>query len=80
MNVSVRIIVAQRRDVVEVPVDAVSRDDEDGATVAVIGSNGKSSTRHVKLGLANNKSVEVVQGLRAGERVAIEASSGPEEE
>jgi hypothetical protein len=33
----------------------------------------------VKLGLANNKSVEVVKGLRAGERIAVEAaSSGPE--
>jgi RND family efflux transporter MFP subunit len=80
MNVSVRIIVAQRHDVVEVPIDAVSRDG-DGATVAVVGSDGKSSTRVVKLGLANNKSVEIVQGLRAGERVAIEASSsGPGEE
>ena len=81
MNVSVRIIVAQRRDVVQVPIDAVSRDDEDRATVAVVGSDGKSSPRRVKLGLANNKSVEIVQGLRAGERVAVEAaSSGPEEE
>jgi RND family efflux transporter MFP subunit len=78
MNASVRIIVAQRHDVVEVPIDAVSRD-EDGATVAVVGSDGKSSTRAVKLGLANNKSVEVVKGLRAGERIAVEAaSSGPE--
>jgi RND family efflux transporter MFP subunit len=78
MNASVRIIIAQRRDVVEVPVDAVSRD-EDGATVAVVGSDGKSSTRQVKLGLANNKSVEIVKGLHAGERIAVEAaSSGPE--
>ena len=74
MNVSVRIIVAQRHDVVQVPVDAVARD-EDGATVEVVGADGKSSPRHVKLGLANNKSVEVVQGLRAGERIAVEASS-----
>jgi macrolide-specific efflux system membrane fusion protein len=64
---------------VQVPIDAVSRDDEDRATVAVIGSDGKSSTRRVKLGLANNKSVEVVKGLRAGERIAVEAtSSAPE--
>jgi HlyD family secretion protein len=80
MNVSVRIIVAQAKDVVQVPIDAVSRDDEDNATVAVIGSDGKESTRKVKLGLANNKSVEVVSGLHAGERVAVQASSGAEEE
>jgi RND family efflux transporter MFP subunit len=84
MNVSVRIIVAQHRDVVQVPLDAVSRDDEDRPVVEVVGSDGESSPRHVKLGLANNKSVEIVQGLRAGERVALVASAdagaGSEEE
>jgi RND family efflux transporter MFP subunit len=79
MNVSVRIIVAQAKDVVQVPIDAVSQDDEDNATVAVIGSDGKASTRKVKLGLANNKSVEVVSGLHAGERVAVQTSSAAEE-
>jgi multidrug efflux pump subunit AcrA (membrane-fusion protein) len=78
MNASVRIIVAQRNDVIEVPIDAVSRGDEDRATVQVIGADGKTSTRQVKLGLANNKSVEVVDGLRAGERIAVEASAGAE--
>ncbi len=66
MNASVRIIVAQANDVIEVPVDAVSHDDEDRATVQVIGSDGKTSTRQVELGLANNKSVEVVHGLQCG--------------
>ncbi len=80
MNVSVRIIIAQRSDVVQVPIDAIARDDEDRTTVEVVGANGKSSPRRVKIGLANNKSVEIVQGLRAGERVAIEASAGPEED
>jgi RND family efflux transporter MFP subunit len=79
MNASVRIIIAQRHDVVQLPIDAVSRD-EDGATVSVIGANGESATRKVELGLANNKSVEVVRGLRAGERVAVEASAGAEED
>jgi multidrug efflux pump subunit AcrA (membrane-fusion protein) len=45
----------------------------------VIGSDGKASTRKVKLGLANNKSVEVVSGLHAGERVAVQTSSAAEE-
>jgi RND family efflux transporter MFP subunit len=75
MNASVRIIIAQHDDVIQVPIDAVSHDDEDQATVEVIGSDGKTSTRQVKLGLANNKSVEVVHGLQAGERLAVEAAS-----
>ena len=75
MNASVRIIVAQVNDVIQVPVDAVSHDDEDRATVQVIGSDGKTSTRQVELGLANNKSVQVVHGLHAGEHLAVEAAA-----
>jgi HlyD family secretion protein len=75
MNASVRIIIAQHDDVIQVPIDAVSQDDEDHATVEVIGSDGKTSTRTVELGLANNKSVEVVHGLRAGEQLAVEAAA-----
>ena len=75
MNVSVRIIIAQRRGVVQLPIDAVSRDDEDRPVVTVVRSDGTRLRRAVKLGLANNKSVEIVQGLRAGERVAIEAAA-----
>ena len=76
MNASVRIIVAQRQNVVQVPLEAVSQNDEDEPVVSVVGSDGKTSTRRVKVGLANNKSIEIVQGLRAGERVGVAA--GPD--
>ena len=79
MNVSVRIITAQRHDVVQVPVEAVSRDDEDHPVVSIVDADGKTSPREVTLGLSSNKNVEIVKGLRAGERVALEASSGSEE-
>ena len=76
MNVSVRIIIAERHDVVQVPIEAVSRDDEDRASVAVVGADGETTQRRVAVGLANNKSIEIVRGLRVGERVAVEASAG----
>ena len=44
--------------------------------VDILGTNGRSTTQRVKLGLANNKDVEIVRGLRAGERVALAASQG----
>jgi RND family efflux transporter MFP subunit len=74
MNVSVRIIVAQRHNVVEVPLEAVSHDDSDQPIVTVIDAHGQTKTRIVKLGLANNKSVQIVKGLRAGERLVLAAS------
>jgi HlyD family secretion protein len=80
MNVSVRIIVAQRRNVLQVPLEAVSRDDEDRAIVEVLDASGEPVTRRVKLGLANNQKVEVVSGLKAGERVMLAKTAAPEEE
>jgi multidrug efflux pump subunit AcrA (membrane-fusion protein) len=77
MNVSVRIIVAQRSDVVQVPLEAVSRDEEDRPFATVLDESGETATRRLVLGLANNKSVEVVKGLRPGEQV--ELAEAPEE-
>jgi ABC-type antimicrobial peptide transport system permease subunit len=68
MNVSVRIAVAKRPHVVRVPLEAVS-----GDTVTVVGTNGVTAQRHVVLGLADNKPVEIRSGLRAGEHVLLAA-------
>lgn len=83
MNVSVRIITAKRRNVVQVPLEAISRDSEDRPLVTVIGAEGDTKARRVRIGLANNQNVEVVRGLRAGEQVvlpAMEEEGNPAEE
>jgi len=72
MNVSVRIIVAKRADVVRVPLEAVVQDGED-ATVTVVDAGGVQSGRGVILGLADNKVVEIRSGLKAGESVLLVA-------
>jgi RND family efflux transporter MFP subunit len=76
MNVSVRIIVAQRPNVVRVPLDAVSQGAGQGATVTVVNAAGKTTVRNVTLGLASNKNVEVKHGLKAGERVVLAGGGG----
>lgn len=80
MNASVRIIVAERRRVVLIPLEAISRDDEDRPEVTVVSASGDESLRLVKLGLANNKNVEIRKGLRVGERVLLPEAGGLEEE
>ncbi len=70
MTASVRIIVAQRRKVIRIPLEAVTEDSQGNSVVGVIDGAGRRSTRKVTLGLANNKSVEIIEGLRAGERIA----------
>jgi HlyD family secretion protein len=80
MSVSVHIVVAQRRNVVQVPLEAVFRDDEDRPSVTTIDSSGNSVDRRVTLGLSNNKNVEIRKGLRAGQVIELpEAQGGGEE-
>jgi RND family efflux transporter MFP subunit len=73
MNVSVRIVVAKRSNVLQVPLEAVLRDDEDRPVVTVIGQEGDTKARRVRLGLSNNQNVEIVRGLRSGEQVVLPA-------
>ena len=80
MNVSVRIIVAKRQNVLQVPLEAVMRDEEDRTIVEVIDGAGETATRRVKIGLANNTNVQILAGLRAGERVVLAEAPAPEEE
>lgn len=75
MNVSVRIVVAERRGVVQVPLEAVTRDEAERPIVQVLDAAGQPIPRRVRLGLANNENVEIAKGLRAGERVLLEESS-----
>jgi RND family efflux transporter MFP subunit len=74
MNVSVRIVTARRNNVVQVPLEAISRDSEDRPLVTVISAEGDTKARRVRLGLPNNQNVEIVRGLRAGEQVVLPAT------
>lgn len=76
MNVSARIIVARRHNVLTVPLEAISRDDQGRTAVTVADAAGRASSRVVSIGLANNKDAEVTRGLRAGERVQLLSSQG----
>jgi RND family efflux transporter MFP subunit len=76
LNVSVRIILAQRTDVVRVPLEAVSIDSNDESVVTVVDGSGRQTTRTVTVGLEDAKNVEILSGLRAGEQVALPADQG----
>ena len=75
MNVNVRIVVANRHNVVQLPLDAVTQEGGE-ATVTVLDPSGQPVSRTVRIGLANNKNVEIVNGLRAGESVVLEPGGG----
>ena len=78
MNVSVRIVVARRSDVIQIPLEAVTRE-EDESTVTVLGESGEETARPVTVGLSNNEAIQIVKGLRAGERVVLPETAPAEE-
>ncbi len=82
MNVSVRIVVAQREDALLVPLEAVTQNDEGDDIVTVVDESGKETERPVELGVANNESVQIVKGVREGESVVLAEppATGAEEE
>jgi multidrug efflux pump subunit AcrA (membrane-fusion protein) len=71
MNTSVRIIVAQKKSVVRVPLEAVTQDEEDRSFVTVLDESGQEVERPVQIGLETTKQVEIVKGLSAGARVVL---------
>jgi HlyD family secretion protein len=80
MNVSVEIIIEERTNVLQVPLEAVTTDDNDNSFATVMRPDGETVTRPLKLGLANNSHVEVIEGLFVGERVVLAEPAGGEEE
>lgn len=76
MNVNARIIVARRSNVVTVPLETLTEDDQGRTSVSVVGAAGETSSRVVVVGLTNNKDAEIKRGLRAGERVALPTAEG----
>ena len=70
MTAQVEILVNERDNVLSVPVEAVVHyDDKDH--VAVKKSDGRIEWREVTLGMANEQLVEVKQGIKSGELVAV---------
>jgi multidrug efflux pump subunit AcrA (membrane-fusion protein) len=80
MNVSVEIVIEERPNVLQVPLEAITTDDEDRSFVTVMLPDGGEVVRPVKLGLANNSHAEIIEGLFAGDKVVLaEPDAGGEE-
>jgi RND family efflux transporter MFP subunit len=75
MSVNVRIVVEQRRGVMLLPLEAVSRRGNHD-TVTTVDAKGRATSRVVSLGIADNKHVEIRGGLRVGESVRLPAAQG----
>ncbi len=78
MNINAEVVLQQAEDVLLVPMNAISR----GNMLLVEGSNGEASDlpgycwRQLELGLNDDYYVEVISGVREGEKIAVPNGSG----
>lgn len=76
MSVSVEIFVATRTDALALPATAIQELTGLHPWIDVLGANGKTERREIRVGLRGDDLVEVVSGAAAGERVILRAA-GP---
>lgn len=73
MTAEVRIVLDTAHHVLAIPLSALSAPGQE--QVRVLTPSGRVETRHVHLGMRSGTSVEVLSGLRSGDRVVIGESS-----
>lgn len=76
MTVSVEVETARREQALVVPVGAL-RSDASGRQTVWVAREGRVEARPVRLGLRTLASVEVIEGLSAGEAVLVGPAPGP---
>ncbi|MGK8207144.1 macrolide transporter subunit MacA [Burkholderia cenocepacia] len=79
MTAQVSIVLDDARDVLSMPAAALGEKRKDGTyAVRVLRADGSTETRSVRIGINNNVRVEVLTGLKDGERVVIGEAAADE--
>jgi len=71
MSANVDIIEKSKADVLVIPLEAVSQDKEGSFVLLIQDKNKKPAKRKVELGISDDKNIEVVSGLAAGDKILI---------
>ena len=79
MTAQVQIVRADAPGALTIPATALGARGKDGSyTVRVVGADGQAQPRQVKVGLNNNVSAQVLEGLNEGDKVVIgDAATAP---
>ncbi|MPV56796.1 macrolide transporter subunit MacA [Burkholderia sp. HI2761] len=79
MTAQVNIVLGDARNALIIPAAALGEKRKDGTVaVRVLRADGSTQTRHIRIGINNNVRVEVLAGLKDGERVVIGEASADE--
>lgn len=79
MTAQVSIVLGNARNALNIPAAALGEKRKDGTyPVRVLRADGSTETRNIRIGINNNVRVEVLAGLKDGERVVIGEASADE--
>ncbi|MEG9884283.1 MAG: efflux RND transporter periplasmic adaptor subunit [Hyphomicrobiales bacterium] len=72
MTAEIHIIVAEAKDVLTIPSQALSKNEQNGVyVVEVVGADNRIERRKVTVGLNNRVTAQILSGLKRGEKVAV---------
>jgi macrolide-specific efflux system membrane fusion protein len=71
MTAQVTIILNQVKHVLCIPVSALGDKQKDGRTAVKVLEGGITQSRNIRTGISNNVQVQVLEGLREGEKVVV---------
>lgn len=71
MTAQVTLLVGEAQNTLLVPIQAVHKIGENGQQVQVLTSENKLETRKVKTGITNSVDIQILDGLKAGEKVVL---------
>ncbi len=76
MFARVQLILTKQTDIVRVPIKAITEGEK--GKVVFLAVNGMAEVRPVKLGISDGVDVEVISGIKPGEKVIVEGNLGLE--
>lgn len=71
MTAQVTLLAGEGKNTLLVPIQAVHKADGNKQQVQVLTSNGKLETRQVKTGITNSVDIEILDGVKVGEKVVL---------
>ncbi|OZI50703.1 macrolide transporter subunit MacA [Bordetella genomosp. 4] len=78
MTAQVFIVLGEAKQTLIIPSSALGKRGEDGHyTVRVVDPDGEAAERQIKVGMNNNVNAQVLEGLKAGERVVSAEAATP---
>jgi macrolide-specific efflux system membrane fusion protein len=75
MTAQVAVVLNQARQALCIPVSALGDKQQDGTTTVRVLAGEQPQTRSIRTGISNNVQIQVLDGLREGEKVIIGDSS-----